>query len=159
MGISEWYETNNVMPGSVIQLQKGTRPGDVVVGVQSHHSSKDWVRTAMVGTDGGIVYANLKQPISTQFDPHMYISMPSDVSVLDEAWKNKTNLRKPLTNIITEIINDLGSFEPTISCTYRRDLFCSECNPTLPPCTYLWRSWHPTNVLSMLATFIIDMKI
>ncbi len=111
-GLSDWYETNNVMPGSVIHLQKGSRPGDVVVGVEPHHSSKDWVRTAMIGTDGGIVYANLKQPISTLYDPHMYIAMPSDVSALDESWKNRSNLRKPLVNIITEIINDLARMNP-----------------------------------------------
>ena len=111
-GLSEWYESKNAMPGSIIQLQKGSRPGDVVISVQSYHSSKDWVRTAVIGSDGGIVYATLKQPVSTNMDAHMFIAMPGDVSALDEAWKSKSNTRKPLENLITEIINDLARLNP-----------------------------------------------
>ena len=66
----------------------------------------------MIGSDGGIVYATLKQPVSTNMDAHMFIAMPGDVSALDEAWEKKSNGRKPLVNTITEIINDLARLNP-----------------------------------------------
>jgi hypothetical protein len=56
-GLSEWYSQNNVIPGSLIHIKKGKTPGEVIIQVDKRRPSREWVRTALVGADGGVVFA------------------------------------------------------------------------------------------------------
>lgn len=87
-GLREWYKSHSLIPGSLVQLRKGEKPGEVIVEVKSQRSSKDWVRTVMVGTDGGFVFAMLKQPITAEFNDRMVIHVP-DFKTLDPVWEKK----------------------------------------------------------------------
>src|SRR5690606_22277907 len=68
VGLRDWYLSRNVMPGSFVQVKPGEQAGEVLISTEAHRSSKEWVRTALIGADGGVVYAMLKQPIETSFD-------------------------------------------------------------------------------------------
>jgi len=87
-GLREWYKSHQLIPGSLVQIHKGEQPGEVIVGVKSQRSSKDWVRTVMVGTDGGFIFAMLKQPITAEFNERMVIHV-SDFKTLDPIWEKK----------------------------------------------------------------------
>lgn len=87
-GLREWYKAHSLIPGSLVQLRRGEQPGEVIVEVKSQRSSKDWVRTVMVGNDGGFVFAMLKQPITAEFNDRMVIHVP-DFKTLDPVWEKK----------------------------------------------------------------------
>lgn len=48
------------------------------------------MRTLLIGTDGGIVFAMLKQTITANFNERMAIAIPA-TDVLDELWKKKVD--------------------------------------------------------------------
>ncbi len=62
-GLREWYKNNMLMPGSLVAVRRGQKPGEVIIEAKTQRSSKDWIRTLIVGADGGMVFAMLKQPI------------------------------------------------------------------------------------------------
>ena len=59
-GLREWYEKNELMPGSLISIAHSDVPGEVMIKSGKRRPTREWIRTAMIGSDGGIVYALLK---------------------------------------------------------------------------------------------------
>jgi hypothetical protein len=111
-GLRDWYLDKGVMPGSLIKLRKGKNPGEVIVGTEPHISAKEWVRTALVGADGGVVYAMLKQPVATTFEDWMMIAMPADTSALDQAWEKRINSPLPFEQVVVETLKELAKLNP-----------------------------------------------
>ena len=70
-GLQDWYRSNALMPGSLVSIRKGEKPGEVIIEAKTHRSTKDWLRTVIVGADGGVVFAMLKQSISAEFNDRM----------------------------------------------------------------------------------------
>jgi hypothetical protein len=111
-GLREWYLEKGVMPGSLIKLRKGSNPGEVIVATEPHISAKEWVRTALVGADGGVVYAMLKQPVSTTFEDWMMIAMPVDTEALDLAWEKRAKSPLPFEQVVVETLKELAKLNP-----------------------------------------------
>lgn len=107
-GLREWYAARGVMPGSIIRLRRGDNPGEVIVEADSHRSAKEWVRTALVGADGGVVFAMLKQTVRTAFDDWMMIAMPTDTSTLDETWAQASLKQPAFEQIIVNTLRELA---------------------------------------------------
>ncbi len=110
-GLKEWYQKNNVIPGSLINLQKGKIPGEVIIRVEQKRSTKDWIRTALIGADGGIVFAMLKQPISTAIDERMAVFI-SDQEALEKVWTGNKSKKVSLEKKIKETMRDLSKLNP-----------------------------------------------
>jgi hypothetical protein len=92
------------MPGSYVKVRRGEKPGEILVDADTHHSSKEWVRTALIGADGGVVYATLKQTVVSAFDERMMVFLPSDISTLDQSWeKQQQNLERAILASIREL--------------------------------------------------------
>ena len=85
-GLKEWYKSHGLMPGSLIRVKRGKIPGEVIVQCDSQRGSREWVRTVLIGSDGGIVFAMLKQIVTAAYDERMAIAIP-DPEGLDVAWK------------------------------------------------------------------------
>jgi len=111
-GLREWYLDKGIMPGGKIKLKRGKNPGEVVVSTEPHRSAKEWVRTALVGADGGVIYAMLKQPVSTTYDDWMMITMPADTSALDQAWKARAKSPLPFEQVVVDTLRDLAKLNP-----------------------------------------------
>jgi hypothetical protein len=58
-GLEAWYEAHGVMPGSIIRVRRGAKPGQVIIQTDSRRPSREWIRTVLVGSDGGVVFAIL----------------------------------------------------------------------------------------------------
>ena len=84
-GLREWYKTQGLMPGSLIEVRHGTKPGEVIVQARTQRSTKDWIRTLMIGADGGMIFAMLKQSIHAEFNDRMAIYVP-DPALLEPLW-------------------------------------------------------------------------
>ena len=106
-GLREWYKAHQLIPGSLVQVKRGEKPGEVIVEVKSQRSSKDWVRTVLVGKDGGFVFAMLKQPITAEFNDRMAIHVP-DFKSLDPIWEKK----RPFDDLVFLVMRELTKSNP-----------------------------------------------
>jgi len=108
-GLQAWYKANELMPGSLVSVRKGEQPGEVVIEAKIHRSTKDWLRTVIVGTDGGVVFAMLKQNVSAEFNDRMAYAIPSFESV-DQIWKQEA--RRPFDQLVMNMIREVSKLTP-----------------------------------------------
>jgi hypothetical protein len=106
-GLREWYKAHQLIPGSLVQVRRGEKPGEVIVEAKTQKASKDWVRTLMIGTDGGMVFAMLKQPITAEFNDRMVIYV-SDFKALDPLWEKK----RPFEELVVMVMRELTKLTP-----------------------------------------------
>ncbi len=111
-GLREWYQEKGAMPGSKVILRRGANPGELIVDTEPHRSTKEWVRTALVGADGGVVYAMLKQPVSTTYDDWMMVTMPADTEPLDLAWEHRAKSPLPFEQVVVDTLRELAKLNP-----------------------------------------------
>jgi hypothetical protein len=111
-GLREWYLDKGVMPGGKVLLRRGDNVGEVIVQSESHRAAKEWVRTALIGADGGVVYATLKQTMLTAFDDWMMVAMPKDVSTLDQAWQDRAEEPLPFEQVVVDTLRELAKLNP-----------------------------------------------
>jgi hypothetical protein len=136
-GLREWYKMHRLIPGSLVQVKRGENPGEVIVEVKNQRSSKDWVRTVMVGADGGIVFAMLKQAITAEFNDRMAIYVP-DFNSLDPVWEKKRSFE----DIVLLIMRELTKSSPQ-GHVHAQELYAA---------VNLVRRVPPAPIFSLLAT-------
>lgn len=110
-GLRDWYQKNNCIPGSLITIRKSTQPGEVIIFSGRRRPTREWVRTAMVGVDGGVVYAMLKHSIATSYDERMAIVI-SDQDALDRVWEQSGKQRLQLTQVVKKVMRELAKLSP-----------------------------------------------
>jgi hypothetical protein len=110
-GLREWYLSNGLIAGSLIHVQRGKNPGEVVVRADRKRGSRDWIRTAIVGSDGGIVFSMLKHNQSTTIDERMAIVV-TDIETLDAQWERGNKQRTPLHQTVRKIMRELAKLSP-----------------------------------------------
>lgn len=106
-GLREWYKSHQLMPGSLVSVRRGQKPGEVIVEARTQRSSKDWIRTLIVGADGGLVFAMLKQPITAEFNDRMAIYIP-DFHALDPLWEKK----RPFDELAASVMREVTKLTP-----------------------------------------------
>jgi hypothetical protein len=110
-GLREWYEANELIPGSLVRLKRGKNPGEAIIEAQTHRATKDWVRTVIVGADGGIVFALLKQTVSAELNDRMAFVIPS-VSAVDQLWEQAAQKKRPFDKLIIQVMRELTKLNP-----------------------------------------------
>ncbi len=106
-GLREWYKSHQLMPGSLVSVRRGQKPGEVVVEAKTQRSAKDWIRTLIVGADGGLVFAMLKQAITAEFNDRMAIYVP-DFHALDPLWEKK----RPFDELVVSVMREVTKLTP-----------------------------------------------
>ena len=108
-GLRDWYKAHDLMPGSLVRIRLGANPGEVTIEAQTYRATKDWVRTVIVGADGGIVFAMLKQSISAEFNDRMVFAIPS-LEAVDQLWMQ--DQKKPFEQLVISMIRELSKLTP-----------------------------------------------
>lgn len=108
-GLNEWYKNYELMPGSLVRIQRGENPGEVIIEAQTYRSMKDWVRTVIVGADGGVVFAMLKQNVSAEFNDRMVFAITS-LEAVDQLWMQ--NQKKSFEQLVLSLIRELSKLTP-----------------------------------------------
>ncbi len=106
-GLREWYDKQNLIPGSIIEIASTNNPGLIKISIERKRSNKEWIKTVLVGADGGIVFALLRQSIYAGFNDRMAIAIP-DMKGLDQIWENRANKDIPLKNDVTRLMHELS---------------------------------------------------
>jgi len=110
-GLREWYDKHNVQPGSIIRVQRGVNRGEVILKADSRRSAREWIRTVLVGSDGGVVYAMLKHTVSTSIDDRMVIAIP-DVAAVDQVWERMQKEKPPFERVVVNTVKELAKLNP-----------------------------------------------
>ncbi len=110
-GLKAWYGKNGLIPGGVVYIKPGKEPGEVIVETKSSRSTKDWMRTILVGSDGELVFATLKQIISSDFNARMAIMVP-DIEPVDAVWEKNQHKPPPFEQIVVNTIRELTKLNP-----------------------------------------------
>jgi hypothetical protein len=110
-GLKDWYTERGLMPGSIVHVRPSDRPGEVIVQTDSRRSSREWIRTVLVGSDGGLVFAMLKQIVTANFDERMAIAVP-DENALDLVWQQMQKDRPPFEKVVVNIMRELAKLNP-----------------------------------------------
>jgi hypothetical protein len=106
-GLREWYKSNDLMPGSLVRIRHGENPGEVIIEAKTFRA-KDWVRTVIIGTDGGLVFAMLKQSISAEFNDRMDFAIPS-VDAVEQLWLQN---KRPFEKLVADMIREMSKLTP-----------------------------------------------
>jgi hypothetical protein len=108
-GLREWYKANDLMAGSLVRIRRGETPGEVMIEAKTYRSTKDWVRTVIVGADGGMVFALLKQPVSAEFNDRMAFAIPS-MEAVDQLWLQ--DKKRPFEKLVADMIREMSKLTP-----------------------------------------------
>lgn len=108
-GLEEWYEKNNVLPGSRVHIKPGKIPGEVVVSIGKKRPTREWVRTATRNIEGKISFSMAKQLISTEFDERMIIAI-SDRDQIENLWDRYQNV--PAEKLVSTFVRELAKLNP-----------------------------------------------
>jgi hypothetical protein len=110
-GLKDWYAAHKLIPGSIITLIRGKKPGEVIVKTESRRSSREWIKTVLVGSDGGVVFAMLKQIIESPIDDRMGIAVP-DPDALDPIWERSHKQSQSIEQVVTNSVRELSKLNP-----------------------------------------------
>lgn len=108
-GLREWYKANGLIPGSLVRIRRGDTPGEVVIEARTYRATKDWMRTAIVGADGGVVFAMLKQAVSAEFNERMAFAIPS-FDAVDQLWVQ--DQKRSFDRLVSDLIRELSKLTP-----------------------------------------------
>ena len=110
-GLEDWYRERELMPGSIIRVRRGSKAGEVIIKAETQRSRRDWVRTVLVGTDGGMVFAMLKQVVTAAYDERLAIMVP-DLDALDNVWELRKQKQPPFERTLVDIVRELTKLNP-----------------------------------------------
>ena len=105
-GLGALFQKYGLIPGSLISVAKGKKPGQVIVTPKTHRPMRDWVRTVLVGSDGRIVFAMLKQNLTTDLNERMVVAVP-DPSAVDEACEQVAKQHLPFEQLVADMMREL----------------------------------------------------
>lgn len=110
-GLKTWFEKNRLIPGALVTIRRSKTPGEVIVEAKTRKASKDWVRTVLAGSDGGVVFALLRQEVACDYHDRMVTAVP-DVAGIDLAVSQMAKTRQPLEKIVKNILRELSKLTP-----------------------------------------------
>ncbi|HEX2981685.1 MAG TPA: hypothetical protein VHO48_15595, partial [Anaerolineaceae bacterium] len=111
-GLRDWYLAKGLIPGSIVHIRRSKNPGEVIVQVdKQRRATREWIRTVLIGADGGIVFAMLKQMITAGFDERLATAI-SDQAALDSMWESGSKQRGNLESTVMTMMRELGKLNP-----------------------------------------------
>jgi hypothetical protein len=110
-GLSDWYKASDMVPGGLVRISHGDQPGEVKVEALAHRATRDWVRTVIVGADGGLVFALLKQQISVEFNERMVVFIP-DPAAVDQVRDQIAKKRQAFQETVKMLVRLLVGLNP-----------------------------------------------
>lgn len=111
IGLRDWYLEKDLLPGSLVTIYHSDRPGEVIIHAHTKRLTKEWVRTVLIGNDGGVVFAMLKQPMACEYDERMVIAVP-DPDALDRVWESPARSRQSLEQAVMNTMRELAKLNP-----------------------------------------------
>ncbi len=110
-GLGEWYRVRGLIPGSIVNLKRGAKPGEIILMTGNQRSSRDYLRTVLVGSDGGLVFAMLRQVVKAEYDERMGLFV-ANVEGLQQIWEQNQRHAPSLENVVTNMMRNISKLTP-----------------------------------------------
>ena len=110
-GLKAWFDANKLIPGGKITLRRSKNLGEVIIEAKTKRPAKDWVRTVLVGSDGGLVFSVLRQEVACEYDDRMVVFVPN-VTAVDIAFDQMSRSRKPFERVLKDMLRELSKLTP-----------------------------------------------
>lgn len=110
-GLRAWYEKYKIIPGAYITIRRSNNPGEVVIEAKTRRPVREWVRTVLAGSDGGLVFALLKQEVGCEYNERMAIVVP-DLKAVDAAFLQTSKGVRSLEKLIRDMMRELAKLTP-----------------------------------------------
>ncbi len=107
IGLRDWYLEKGLIPGSIVEITLTDDPGVIDIAAEKKSSNKEWIKTLLVGADGGLVLALLRQSINAGFNERMAIAIP-DPAALDRVWEERADRKIQLRTDVNRMVNELS---------------------------------------------------
>lgn len=110
-GLSDWFKRQRLFPGALISIRRSKQPGEVLIEARTHKPTREWVRTVLTGSDGGLVFAVLKQDVGCDYNERM-VTIVTDSGPVDLAWEQLSKNRQPFEKTLAMMIRELSKLTP-----------------------------------------------
>jgi len=110
-GLQEWYTSQGLVTGSLVHIIRSKNRGEVIIKAEKKRAAREWIRTALIGADGGIVFAMLKQLVSANYNERMAIVIP-DLQSLEKIWEQTNRQRGTLEQVVLTMMKELTKLSP-----------------------------------------------
>ncbi len=110
-GLRKWFESQNLIPGSLVKIQRGAIPGEMMLIVDKKRASREWLRTASLTSTGEITFAMQKQVLSCAIDERMAIVV-NNLPAFDENWEKSGRQRGALAQIVRQVMREMAKLNP-----------------------------------------------
>ncbi len=109
-GLKEWYEENAIPVGTYLELERGKKPGEIVVRARRHRPRREWIRVALA-VDGRLAFEMRKKLIACEYDELMVVGEENAV-VTEMLWTRAHEAGTPLNELIDQIFPELAKLSP-----------------------------------------------
>ncbi len=110
-GLRNWYEKHKLIPGAYLVVKRSSVPGEVIIEAKTRRPVREWVRTVLAGSDGGLVFALLKQEVGCEYNERMAIVVP-DIKAVDAAFSQTSRGPRSLEKLIRDMLRELAKLTP-----------------------------------------------
>jgi hypothetical protein len=122
-GLAEWYPKKGLLPGGVLRVRKGDRPGEIVLDAATRRPAREWVRTATASPNNRLTFTMQKQAVAVDYDELSVIAV-DDPQAVDEMWLRMNELKIPLETLVADVFRELAKLNPQ-STVHARTLYCA----------------------------------
>jgi hypothetical protein len=110
-GLRAWFDVLELFPGALVTVRHGKASGEVIIQARTRRPSRDWVRTVLTGSDGGIIFAMLRQQVSCDYNERM-TAIISEVGAVEQAAAQIAKSRQSLEGLVTMMVRELSKLTP-----------------------------------------------
>jgi len=109
-GLKDWYQKLELLPGSLVHISKGKKPGEVIIRADKKRPSRQWIRVAKVNSNDKLVFSMDMAVVKTGYNDRM-ILMIDDPDKLDNLWLSTVTAHK-FEETLKYIMRELVKLNP-----------------------------------------------
>lgn len=109
-GLEEWYREREVLVGAYLELERGEKPGTVIIRRRGRRPRREWVRVALP-VEGKLTFEVRKQLIACEYDELMIVT-EEDPKMMREVWSRVHEQEISLSQLIAKIFPELAKLSP-----------------------------------------------
>jgi hypothetical protein len=109
-GLDEWYQTHSIPSGAYIELERGEKPGTVLIRLRSRRPRREWVRVVLP-VEGQLTFEMRKTLIGCEYDELMIVT-EQDSAAVAAVRKRLRGRGLPLSQLIAKVFPELAKLSP-----------------------------------------------
>ena len=109
-GLEEWYKKHDILVGTYLELERGEKPGTVVIRPGGRRPRREWIRIALP-VEGRLTFEMRKQRIACDYDELMIVA-EDDRQAMEKVWADVYEQGLALAQLVAEIFPELAKLSP-----------------------------------------------